>query len=177
MRQESSAAAYPELVAFFNDRNLELQKYLLWQVKSPETAEELAQETYLRFLKVPEPGRIGDLNAFLFTIAANLARDHLRGRQRGQSREFLPLDAELEDAKPSTEEIVASQLLGEKLETAIASLPKKTREVFLLYRADELRYRDIAEKLGISERTVEYHVRQAMLHCRRCLTTADGWGK
>lgn len=170
--QESSA--YQGLVEFFNDRNAELQKYLLWQVKSPETAEDLAQETYLRFLRMAEPSRIADLNAFLFTIAANLARDHLRGRQRVKAHEFLPLDAELEDSQPAPDEIVAGQLLGEKLEAAIASLPEKTREVFLLYRADGLSYRDVAKKLGISERTVEYHVRQALLHCRRCLAKAEG---
>lgn len=162
-----------ELADFFNERNAQLQKYLFWHVRSREIAEELAQETYVRFLRQPETRQVIDLNAFLFTVAANLARDYLRSSaRRHRIQEPLPLDPELPDTGPSPEEIVASQHLGEQLEKAINTLPAKTREIFLMYKADGLRYREIAEHLGISERTVEYHIRQAALHCRSYLTGA-----
>jgi RNA polymerase sigma-70 factor (ECF subfamily) len=63
--------------------------------------------------------------------------------------------------------------LEKQLQQAINSLPKKTKEVFLLYRADELTYKQIAVQLAISERTVEYHLRQALIHCRRCLISQE----
>jgi len=173
MTKYNDAVCCQDLVDFFNNRHLQLQKYLFWQVRSHDIAEELAQETYLRFLKQYGTPQILDLNAFLFTIAANLARDHLRSSKRKQSRNFVPLDTEIADSKPNTEDIIAKQCLEAQLQQAIASLPEKTREVFLLYRADELSYKQIAVQLAISERTVEYHLRQAMLHCRRCLINQE----
>ncbi len=160
---------HDELAEFFNTRHVQLQKYLFWQVRSYDIAEELAQETYLRFLKHGGELKILDLNAFLFTIAANLARDHLRSVKRKQRYSFIELEAELVDSKPNSEEIITKQCLEKQLKQAIDSLPEKTKEIFLLYRADELTYKQIAKQLAISERTVEYHLRQALIHCRRCL--------
>lgn len=173
MSQYNNAVSYQDLADFFYDRHPQLQKYLFRLVRSQDIAEELAQESYLRFLRQSEPQPILDLNAFLFTIAANLARDHLRSVKREQRREFVPLDAGIADSKPNTEDIIARQCLEVQLQQAIASLPDKTREIFLLYRADELSYKQIAAQLDISERTVEYHLRQAMLHCRRCLINQE----
>jgi DNA-directed RNA polymerase specialized sigma24 family protein len=67
------------LAEFVADHQTELQKYLYWQERSHEIAEELVQETYVRFLKQAGTGKsqILDLRAFLFTIATNLVRDHL----------------------------------------------------------------------------------------------------
>jgi RNA polymerase sigma factor (sigma-70 family) len=173
MTQNINTASYQDLADFFYSRHPQLQKYLFWQVRSHDIAEELAQETYVRFLRQSEPQQVFNLNAFLFTIAANLARDHLRNVKRGQNREFLPLDHEIADSKPNTEDIIAKHFLEAQLQQAIASLPEKTREIFLLYRADELSYKQIAAQLAISERAVEYHLRQAMLHCRRCLINQE----
>jgi RNA polymerase sigma factor (sigma-70 family) len=173
MTQYINTVSYQDLADFFYSRHPQLQKYLFWQVRSHDIAEELAQETYVRFLRQSEPQQIFDLNAFLFTIAANLARDHLRSVKREQSREFVSLDNEIADSKPHTEDIIAKQCLEAQLHQAIDSLPEKTREIFLLYRADELSYKQIAVQLDISERTVEYHLRQAMLHCRRCLINRE----
>ena len=172
MTQYNNAVSCQDLADFFNARHPQLQNYLFWQVRSQEVAEELAQETYLRFLKQSGPQHILNLNAFLFAIAANLARDHLRSVKRKQQREYVPLDTEIADTKPNTEDIIAKQCLENQLEQAIASLPKKTREIFLLYRADELSYKQIAARLDISTRTVEYHLRQAMLLCRIFLTNS-----
>lgn len=172
-QQHDSIISSGELADFFNVRHSQLKQYLYWMVHSHDVAEELAQETYLRFLKQSSPHLpILDLNAFLFTIAGNLARDHVRSLKRQQNREYLPLDDDLPDQKPNTEELIARQCLEEQLQRAIASLPEKTREIFLLYRADDLSYRQIAARLNISERTVEYHLRQAMLLCRNFLTNS-----
>lgn len=173
MNQHRSPASCQDLTDFYHARHPQLQNYLFWRVRSKDIAEELAQETYLRFLKQATPQPILDLNAFLFTIAANLARDHLRGIKRQQLCEFIPLlDTEIADAQANPEDIVANYCLENQLQQAIANLPDKTREIFLLYRVDELSYKQIAIRLDISERTVEYHLRQALLLCRNFLTNA-----
>jgi RNA polymerase sigma-70 factor (ECF subfamily) len=170
MSQHHSPVSSQDLTDFYHARHPQLQNYLFWQVRSKDIAEELAQETYLRFLKQATQQTILDLNAFLFTIAANLARDHLRCIKRQQQRDFISLDSEIADSKPNPEDIVANYCLITQLQQAIANLPDKTREIFLLYRVDELSYKQIATRLDISERTVEYHLRQALLLCRNFLT-------
>lgn len=49
-------------------------------------------------------------------------------------------------------------------ESAIADLSEKTRRVFLMHRVDELSYREIHQRLGISIATVEYHMMKALAH-------------
>jgi RNA polymerase sigma-70 factor (ECF subfamily) len=52
------------------------------------------------------------------------------------------------------------------LQQAIDSLPERTREVFLLYHVEGCSYREIAERLELAPRTVEYRLRQALGFCR-----------
>ena len=167
--------AYKKLTDFYKTRHQQLQKYLFRQVRSQDVADELTQETYVRFLKQSENNEILDLNAFLFTIAANLVRDYYRNIKREQQREFVPLDPEFPDSKLGTEDILVKQALEVELQQAIASLPEKTKEIFLLYRVDGLSYKQISERLNISERTVEYHLRQAIILLRNYLTRTEHW--
>jgi len=161
---------YKKLTDFYNTHHQQLQKYLFRQVRSQDVAEELTQETYLRFLKQSANHEILDLKAFLFTIAANLVCDYYRNIKREQQREFVPLDPDFPDSKLGTEDILVKQALEAELQHAIASLPEKTKEIFLLYRVDGLSYKQISVRLEISERTVEYHLRQALILCRNYLT-------
>lgn len=52
---------------------------------------------------------------------------------------------------------------------ALDALAPRTRQVFLLHRVHEKSYKDIAAELGISVRTVEWHIGQALLHITRAL--------
>jgi RNA polymerase sigma-70 factor (ECF subfamily) len=52
---------------------------------------------------------------------------------------------------------------------AIAELPMRCRDVFLLRKIDELSYSEIAKQLGISEKTVQRDLVNAMLHCHNRL--------
>ncbi|MGQ0591147.1 MAG: RNA polymerase sigma factor [Gammaproteobacteria bacterium] len=157
----------PDLADLFDAHHAALQHFLGRHVGCPDIAADLAQEAYVRFLRRPDRDRIADPAAFLFTIAANLSRDHFRRRARQRSREHVPLDPALPDPKPSPESDLEGEQETRILEGAIESLPSRAREVFLLYRAGDWSYRDIATRLGISPRTVEYHIRQALIHCRR----------
>src|SRR3546814_17625175 len=64
--------------------------------------------------------------------------------------------------------LVASDTLR-LYEAAIAGLPERTRMVFLLQRADDLTYRQIAKRLGVTLWTVEYHMKRAITHLDRML--------
>src|SRR6516225_12009187 len=59
-----------------------LQAFLSWRVRRRPDAAELAQEVYVRLLRVPDIGAIRDPGAYLYTVASNLARDHARRERR-----------------------------------------------------------------------------------------------
>ena len=76
------------------------------------------------------------------------------------------------DAWPAADQVVAARQELDILRQAVGDLPDKCRTVFVLYRGRGLTMRQIAERLGISEKTVEKHIAKAMLHCRGRLRLA-----
>src|SRR5215471_3406745 len=60
-----------------------LQAFLYRRVRRRPDAAELAQEVYVRILRVPDLATIRDPGAYLYTVASNLARDHARRERHG----------------------------------------------------------------------------------------------
>jgi RNA polymerase sigma-70 factor (ECF subfamily) len=120
--------------------------------------------------------------AYLYRMAGNIAIDHLRRIQRQSRLEgHSPDDAEarsdgradeIASPAPIADEIVAAREELSLLDDAIRDLPERCRHVFLLYRGEGLTMREVAARLGISQRTVENHIARATLHCRRTLRKA-----
>lgn len=158
-----------DLVALARAHGAALRRFLQRRLGSTDAADDLSQETYLRLARLGDSQGIADQRGYLFTIAANLARDH----QRRQRREGLPEAADALDVMPcpapDPERTVAARQELAALERAIAGLPPKTREILLLFRVEGWTRRQIADHLGLSPKTVEYHMQQAMLRCRAAL--------
>ncbi|MGD9599130.1 MAG: RNA polymerase sigma factor [Steroidobacteraceae bacterium] len=152
------------LTLLFNKYRGALLRHITRFVRSPDDAAELVQETYLR---VMAHSQIRDFEsiaqAYLFRVATNLARDHLR-RQRWRAHE--PLDSVPEpEAPPTHNSPEAMALLGDvmkSLGTALDAMPEQTRLVFVRARLDDRSYADIARELGIGVRTVERRMSEAM---------------
>lgn len=134
------------------------------RVQCPDTAQDLSQETYLRLIRLETVPHAENLTGYLFRTADRLAIDFLRHRQRAELRS-APLDEAIKCTALQPEELAILRQQCEYLLDAIASLPKLTRNVFLLRKIDELSYGEIAAKLGIAEKTVQRHLVKAMLHC------------
>lgn len=66
----------------------------------------------------------------------------------------------------STQKTVEFEEVREKVEAAIEKLPPKRKEIFLLSRSEGLTYKEIAEKLSLSIKTVEAHMRLALQDLR-----------
>lgn len=117
--------------------------------------DDLVQEAFVRTLRAHERGEVASPKAFLFATARNLALDDLRDRRVGQT-ESLVQNGELrvlEDATDVAETVARNQELA-LLTEAIQSLPDRCRRIFTLRKVYGLSQRDIADQLGISERTV-----------------------
>ena len=146
----------PALMAFFVRR-----------IHNHSEAEDLTQEVLLR---VAQRGAAIDAtrpDAYVFQIAANLLRD--RGRRlkvRAAYQASLgPADAVLVEDRNPDRVLQAKQALATVL-AALKQLPDRTRTIFILFRLEGMKQREIADLLGVSARTVEQHVVRASVHLR-----------
>ncbi|MEJ1962701.1 MAG: RNA polymerase sigma factor [Gammaproteobacteria bacterium] len=133
-------------------------------VRSREDAAELVQETYLRVMHQVQASRFeAAARAYLFQTATNLARDHFR-RQRFRAHDRIDelSDADLPLGCPPPDQVVADDEVLGRLRAAILELPPVTRAVFIKARVQNLGYVTIARELGLSTRTVERRMAEAM---------------
>jgi RNA polymerase sigma factor (sigma-70 family) len=136
--------------------------------KNVADIEDVVQETYARLLSLSDPASnaVRNWHAFLFTTARNVALDRIR-RSRVVSLDALAEmgSTDVLDQTPSIDEtLYARQELALLLET-IASLPDRCRETLTLRKLYGLSQREIAQRLAITESTVEKHVAYGVRLC------------
>lgn len=157
---QNDELAFNELFARYRNR---LQAYLLKVCKSPETAEEIVLDIFVKLWN----GRVNldkveNMEAFLFTVARNKALDFLRQVKKSRQKQ----EALWQRMKGNTENPADQRLLLENLETSIrdaaAGLSPQRKMVFLLSRDHHLTYEQIAEKLQLSSHTVRNHLSAAL---------------
>jgi RNA polymerase sigma-19 factor, ECF subfamily len=144
-----------------------LRNYVVRLVASGETADEIVQEAFLRTYQNAE--RLETPRAFLFTTARNLASSLRRTTQSHRTEtvgDLSSLDVESNDG-PEKCAIAEEEL--RLLQQAVAQLPTQCGAVFSLRIFQAYSYKDIAERLGISPRTVENHIARALRHTHEYL--------
>ena len=144
-----------------------LLRYLRDLLVRREDAEDVAQETYVRLVRAGslEQSEV-HVRAFMFRAATNLAYDRFRQRRARGPHDDTAL-AELPDETPAAERVVAMEQALRVVERALLALPPRCRQVFLLRTSREWSYDEIAERLGVSKRTVEREMRTALEACQR----------
>jgi RNA polymerase sigma-70 factor (ECF subfamily) len=144
-----------------------LLRYLRDLLTRREDAEDVAQETYLRLLRADSIERSeAHIRAFMFRAATNLAYDRFRQRRSRGTHDDVELSA-LPDATPAAEHVVAMEQAAAIVERTLLELPPRCRQVFLLRTSHEWSYEAIAERLGVSKRTVEREMQTALGACQR----------
>lgn len=141
-----------------------LQVFLYKSIDSQDDAQDLLQECYVRLVRSPRPPECTELTrAYLFTIARNLVTDLFRRRSvNGYGKNVDVTSLELNDTSLSPERSLELNQELQCLKQCIQGMPEMTRHIFLLNRFDEMTYPQIAKALGISTRTVERRMREAM---------------
>lgn len=100
------------------------------------------------------------LKSYLFTSVRNRSLNYIRDNKKYRSR---LLDVEIEDLDLTFEEDdLALEELKEKVQEALAELPEKCRQVFEMSRFQHMKYKEIAEELDLSVKTVEAHMSRAL---------------
>ena len=107
-----------------------------------------------------------NLKAYLFTTVKNYSLDYLKHKlvETKYLREATPASVSYDT------DLIEEAELNARINSAIEELPEKCREIFMLCRFEELRYTDIAQKLGISVKTVEMQMGIALKKLRVKLT-------
>ncbi|MFT4173099.1 MAG: sigma-70 family RNA polymerase sigma factor [Rhodocyclaceae bacterium] len=140
-----------------------LKRQLGWALRNAELAEDALHDTWLRVRDQErhEDGPIRKPGGYLVRMAINIALD----MQRRQSRN-LPLDEinalmELADAAPGPDRTAEARLQLDAVCGLLERMPARRREVVVLVHMDDLTQPEVAKRLGISLRTVEYELRNA----------------
>ncbi len=144
---------------------------------SPQTAEELVQETYLRALRAWESYRPGtNLAAWLATILRNVYLDEARKQSRRPAVEVLDDESEYflydqlaGETPPQTHEVVLNRLSGDAILDAIANLPENFREAVVLVDVGDFSYQDAAEILDVPIGTVMSRLHRGRRLLKRAL--------
>lgn len=158
---EVSAGVYAE-------NYVDLTRFLRRLCGDAALAEDLAQEAGMRLVAAMRRDRIEQPRAFLFHVAANLARDQLRRRVVAQAHaEAL---GEFEPA-PGADQIAAVHEEVALVAKAISDLPARARAVLKLARIEGYSQKEIAAQLGITPKTVENHLTRALAQLASRLRT------
>ncbi|AMK76010.1 MULTISPECIES: RNA polymerase sigma factor [Methylomonas] len=162
------AIQHDQIAELFLNHKEAIVDFLIQKVKCPDTAQDLSQETYLRLLRKDSLAHTENLTGYLFRTAERLSIDFIRQHQRSGAK-AQTLDDELACPHIQPEDFAILSQQCERLLLAIASLPRQCRHILLLRKIDELSYAQVAEQLGISEKTVQRQLVKAMLHCHQML--------
>jgi RNA polymerase sigma-70 factor (ECF subfamily) len=159
--QPLDQVARPDVDLLYRDRAGSLQRRVRAQVGSPEEASDIVHEAFSRLLGASAGTSLRNPGAFLNRIVRNLLID--RSRRNAARPPLVPLEPGTDIAVPPDQgQALELDDMRQRYRAIVDALPPRTREVFLLHRVDELGYREIAERLDISIRTVEWHIAQAI---------------
>lgn len=126
-----------------------------------ETAEEIVQDVFVNlWQKRDSIEKEKNIKSYLFTSVKNRSLNYIRDNKKFRSY-FLDVETEL-DIPVYDVDYHSEAYISNKVERAMDRLPGKCREVFELSRFDGLKYKDVAEKLGISVKTVEAQMSKAL---------------
>ena len=153
----------------FRRHHAGLLHFLRGRLHNEEDAADIAQETYARLLQsYRDVIDSATARTLMFRIAINAANDFARRRRSHHAAAHCALDDDmlLPTTAPTQEREVAGRQDLELLYEAIASLPPKCQQVFLLNRVDCMTYPQIARHCGISVKMVEKHIVKALAALR-----------
>lgn len=163
MNKEDSTCNQDSFQKLYNNHSDSIRNFIYYKSGDLSFAEDTVQESYLRLWKKCAEVSFEKAKAFLFAVANNLMLDMLK-HKKVQLK--FSAHQRITSANETPEFLLEEQEFKQKLESVISGLPESQRVVFLLNRIDKLKYREIAEQLGISQKAVEKRMHKALLVIR-----------
>jgi RNA polymerase sigma-70 factor (ECF subfamily) len=144
----------------------QLRAWLQARFLSASDVDDVVQESYARLWRARATGAIACPRAFVFVTARNLALNRLRHERVERPRDAAEVDSlNVPDERTSIPESIAHAEDLQLLMRAIQALPERCRQILTLRKIYGLSQREVADRLGIAESTVET---QGTIGLRRC---------
>ncbi len=152
-----------------------LKRFLGRFFSDSQDIEDVAQEAYLRAYVAEQQKVIEQPKAYLFRIARNLALTELTKKSRKITDYLEESDASvvIECGAAADSEVEAEETLGLYCE-AVAALPEKCRQVFLLRKVHGLAHKEIAKRMSLSVSSVEKYLLRGILECKAFVQEHEG---
>ncbi len=143
-----------------------IKRFLYYKVGDIAVAEDIAQEVFLKAWEKRESVKLETVKSFLYTIAGNLAINHLK--HRNIVFNFVKNDSG-QKVTNSPEFELEMKEFKQKLENTLAEMPENSRIVFLMNRIEKLKYSEIADRLGLSVKAIEKRMSIALKYLKEKL--------
>lgn len=150
-----------------------LQRLLGRSMQRKEDAEDGVQEVFLRYAATGKQLPEDQEAAYLHTVARNVSHTVWKQAARRERVEAVSLDEQTEIAEALAADEAADPLCRvesrqrlSRIEEALAELPERRREAFVLHAIDGLTQTEVAERMGITRRMVHNHVTLAYAYCQ-----------
>lgn len=157
-------------VKYYDD----IYRFCCYQTGNTEESYDLAQETFLRFIKYVESYRYRNLKGYLLTIAMNVCRDYYARcsvtaeyEEGGKAQEMEGHRQPLTEAGP--EDAAVQDEDARRLLLKLGELPHMQREAIVLHYYYDMKFKEIARLTGVSTATVKSRVKQGMEKLRKKL--------
>jgi len=148
----------------FKEHFKPLRNFFYYKYGDYEKSKDLMQESFIKLWDNCKDVPYDKAKGFLFTLARNSFLNELKRNQMIQRHHNVMPKKILQIESPHY--LLEEKEFLEKINNVISSLPDKQREVFLLNRMDDMTYKNIAEMLNISVKTVEKWMHDALVVLR-----------
>ena len=154
--------------ALYQHYHPRIYPYILSIVKSPQLAEDLQQEVFLKIWELRDQlGKVKNFGAFLFTITRNHSINVLKSTARSHTvmSEILKHSPE-----PEFDNEILSRDYDRFLQKVLLSLPPRTRDIYRQCKEQGRSYEEVARELGISGNAVKRHMVNSIKVLRKAAT-------
>jgi len=141
-----------------------IRNFIYYKTGDAFTAEDIAQDTFLKIWEKKHEIKEETVKALLFTIANNLFLNKLEHKKI--QFKFIDSYQPNNNSEAADFELEMKQF-DNQLQNALAQLDEKKRTVFLMNRIDDFTYNQIAENLGLSVKAVEKRMEKALIFLRK----------
>lgn len=168
---QGDEAAFTEIFYHYTQR---IYTYILHKTKSPETAEEIVQEVFIKIWKTRENfSNVQNYESFLFTMASNKLIDFFR-RMAHQEKLKKEVWSTIQETSNVTIEELDFRHSQELINLAVEQLSPQRKKIFLLNKEQGLTRQEIADLLGLSFSTVNNHLNEAVRLVKEQLEKTPG---
>ena len=156
MKQGISEA---EFISLFKEHHQQVKNYIYYKTGDVDLADDVVQDTFLKFWEKKNDVRMNTAKALLFTIAGNLSLNKLEHKKVVFQFANRFIQSPFVNSPEFEMEL---KEFDHKLQRTIADLHEKNRVVFLMNRIDGMTYQEIADNIGVTVKAVEKRMKKAL---------------